>query len=217
MTLGTLRIAAYAASIVIAASAASVANASVIFDLTSDHCTGGCGTAPFGTVELAQNGTSVDIVVALAAGYFFVKTDSADFQNFKFNGTGIDIVDITPDQTVPTKILIPTAGAFNGDGTGTFGFRIKCTDDPVGACANGGAGAFSNPISFRVANATIADLTVPNNLGNVFVAGVLAPNGNIGPVDATTPRPTPEPGSLLLFGTALAALGLFVGRRSKIL
>ena len=44
MTLASLRIAAYVASIVIAASAATVANATIItppdliFDLTSNHC-----------------------------------------------------------------------------------------------------------------------------------------------------------------------------------
>src|SRR5437867_13334326 len=51
----------------------------ITFDLTSDHCTGGCGIPPFGTVMVAQNGASVDVTVDLAAGYSFVKTGSADF------------------------------------------------------------------------------------------------------------------------------------------
>ena len=53
--------------------AASVAGgattaAAVVFDLTSDHCTGGCGTAPFGTVDVTQVGANVHIVVDLANG-----------------------------------------------------------------------------------------------------------------------------------------------------
>jgi len=40
----------------------------ITFDLTSDHCTGGCGTAPFGTVELTQLGANVQVIVDLANG-----------------------------------------------------------------------------------------------------------------------------------------------------
>jgi len=51
-------------------------------------------------------------------------------------------------------------------------------------------------------------LTAPNNLGNVFVADVLAPNGSTGPVDATTPRNVPDSGSTaLLLGLGLFGLG----------
>src|SRR5262245_11234705 len=70
---------------------------SMHFDLTSDHCTGagGCGTPPFGQVLLVQNGANVDIDVTLFNGNKFVKTGSADFQNFKFNGVGVALSDIT--------------------------------------------------------------------------------------------------------------------------
>jgi hypothetical protein len=51
-------------------------------------------------------------------------------------------------------------------------------------------------------------LTAPNNLGNVFVADVLAPNGSTGPVDATVPNNTPDAGSTaLLLGLGLFGLG----------
>ena len=203
--LGSLRVAAYAASIVIAASAATVAHADTFF-FTSDHCTGGCGTAPFGTVTLTQDGTTVDFVVTLAAGYSFVKTGSADFLAFKFNGVGVALGDIVVDPHVPA--LVAATGAFNGDGTGKFGFGINCP-----SCANGGAGAFSAPISFTVLNAVIADLTAFNNLGNIFVADVLAPNGNTGPVDVSTSA-IPIPPALGLLLSGLAGLGL-LGRRRR--
>jgi hypothetical protein len=179
----------------------------VTYDLTSDHCTGGCGTAPFGTVILTQSGTTVDVTVDLATGYSFAKTGAADDQAFKLNATGVVLGDITVDAHVPS--LIAATGAFNGDGTGNFSFGIACP-----SCGGGGSSAFTTDIVFHVLNATIADLTVPNNLGIIFVADVLAPNGNTGPVDATTPStPVAEPGTLLLLGSGLAGIGAWSRRR----
>jgi hypothetical protein len=175
----------------------------VVWQLTSDHCTGGCGTPPFGTVSLVQNGANVDITVHLLNGNLFVKTGSADFQNFKFNGVGVALSDITVNQTVPGNTLVAATGAFNGDGTGNFIFGINCS-----TCGNGaGPGnAFSQDIVFHVANATIADLSQPNNLGNIFVADIWsAQTGNTGPVDASG-SPIPEPSTIFLYGLGVAML-----------
>jgi hypothetical protein len=184
---------------------AGSARASTIFELTSDHCTGGCGTPPFGTITLTQTGTTVDVLVELTVGYSFAKTGAADDQAFKFNGTGVALADITVDAHIPG--LVAATGAFNGDGTGDFIFGINCP-----SCGGGGSSAFTNPIAFHVASATIADLTVPNNKGIVFVADVLAPNGNTGPVDATTA--IPEPSAVLLFGIGSLLSGAAIRRRS---
>jgi len=176
----------------------------ITFNLTSDHCTGGCGTPPFGTVDVTQVGANVDFVVTLAAGYQYAQTGSADGQIFKFNGTGVALGDIMVGAHVPA--LAAATGAFNGDGTGNFTFGINCP-----SCGNGPTG-FGGAISFIVAMATIADVTGLNNLGNIFVADVLAPNGNTGPVDVTGVAPIPLPGALPLFATGLAGL-LVLGRR----
>lgn len=177
------------------------------FDLTSDHCTGGCGPPPFGDVTLTQNGTTVDVDVDLFGVNQFVKTGSVDFQAFKFNATGVVLGDITVNQNNPGQTLAAQTGAFNGDGTGNFSFGIACT-----TCGGGASDAFSTDIVFHVANATIADLTAPNNLGNVFVADIIGSTGNTGPVDATTPRGVPEPGTMLLLGSGLVGL---IGFRRK--
>ena len=190
--------------------AAAPSAQAISYDITSDHATGGLGTPPFGTVTLLQNGANVDITVDLAAGYSFILTGAADFQDFKFNGVGIALGDITVDQNAIYP-LVATTGAFNGDGTGEFDFGITGTGQP-----NGLAGGFNTDIVFHVANATIADLTVPNNLGNIFVVDLYSvATGNTGPADVTapgTPRNVPDGGAtVMLLGVGLAALG--AGRR----
>src|SRR5438093_13310983 len=70
----------------------------LVLNFTSDHCTGGCGTPPFGTVTLTQNGTTVDVHLHLNSPNFFVKTGSADFMAFKFNAVDVVKGDITVNQ-----------------------------------------------------------------------------------------------------------------------
>src|SRR5262245_53189630 len=136
----------------------------ITFTLTSDHCdgTGGCGTPPFGTVDITQAGVNVDFTVTLAAGYTYAQTGEADGQIFKFNGTGVALTDIVVGAHNPA--LAASTGALNGDGTGNFSFGINCP-----TCGNGPTG-FGGAISFTVLNATIADVTAPNNLLYIFVA-----------------------------------------------
>jgi PEP-CTERM motif len=134
-------------------------------------------------------------------------------QAFKFNGTGVALGDISVDPHVP--VLAAATGAFNGDGTGNFTFGINCP-----SCGGGLSSAFSTDIVFHVANATIADVTAPNNLGNIFVAdvGVTAAgqfNGRTGPIDAVGPTTVPEPLTVTLLGLGLFGIGAAMRRRKN--
>ena len=131
----------------------------VTFDLTSCHVTGGCGTqTSFGTVTLTQVGANVNFDVELSGGNRFVQTGAGDQQLFKFNGTGMVAGDIVNEATANPLNAVPgglqgSAGAFNGDGTGNFGFGINCTTDPC----NGGSTPVFTGLTFTVNGATIAE------------------------------------------------------------
>lgn len=182
----------------------------VQFDLTVDHCTGGCGAPPFGTVTLLQNGTAVDVTVQLNSPNWFMKTGAGDSQAFGFNANGVVVGDITVDAHTPTLAAAAgPIGGFHMDGAGNFAFGINCP-----TCGNGAPDAFNTNILFHVADATIADF------GNAFAADIFSNNlndlngtGNTGVV-STGLSPVPEPSSLLLLGTSMVALRM-VGRRLK--
>jgi hypothetical protein len=202
-----------ALALVAAATAFPAVSHAVTFQLLSDHCTGGClpGGISAGTVTVVQDvavPTSVDVTVTLAAGFTYAQTGAADGQIFKFNGTGVALGDITVGAHTPA--LVAATGAFNGDGTGNFTFGINCP-----TCGNGPTG-FGGTITFTVANATIADVTAPNNLLNIFVADVLAPNGNTGPVDVSVPGPVVGAGFPGLVMACGALFALARRRRQKI-
>jgi hypothetical protein len=200
-----------AAALLGATAGFSATSHAITFDFTVDHCSGGCGTPPFGSVTLTQNGTTVDFDVDLFGTNAFVKTGSGDDQAFKFNATGVVLGDITVNQNDPGQTLAAQTGSFSGDGTGPFSFGIACT-----TCGGGASNAFSTDIIFHVANATISDFTAANSSGFTFVADILGSTGNTGPVASTTAA---VPGPIVGAGLPAVIAGcgglLALGRRRR--
>jgi hypothetical protein len=152
----------------------------IVAPAEADECNG----APQGTVTLTQSGANVDVTVAPSSFFRFVKTGAGDFQYFKFNISGT-YDSIAVDQTVAGKTLTAQSGAFDGGGNGDFEFGITCP-----TCRKGKAGALpvGTQIMFHVVGATIAQLTEPNDLGEIFVASLLCiSDGTSGAVEFTVP------------------------------
>jgi hypothetical protein len=210
---------------------------------TSDHCSGdGCGTVAGNTIEVTQNvqaGTTT-FTVNLAPGWAFVDTGAnggGASLNFGFASslTNVSILNtssngwnatagqfqvqdgagLTNPTTVSTGVV--QAPAANGN-TFSFanGIAILCN-------TNGGSSSCGNSsgvdLSFTIS--TLVSLVGDATAGAFFWADVIntnrtgSPTGLIdfGPGTSTVPLPP----AMLLFGTALAGLGILGRRRKKAL
>lgn len=179
------------------------------FNFTSDHCTGGCGPQPFGTVTLTQVGNDVNVVVSLFNGNKFVETGAGNNNYFLFDNAGITLANITNiSAPFAPGALTATIGG-HADGTGNWMWGITCP-----TCGTGGGNAILGPISFTVTNTTLAAMEVGHSVSGfgteLFVADILSgTTGNTGPVDVNTPAVVPDGGAtVMLLGGALGALGI---------
>jgi hypothetical protein len=193
------------------------------FNLTSCHLSGGCGTATqFGTVTLTQSGTSVNFDVVLNSGNRFVETGAGGQSLFLFNDVvaGSTITSIVATLNgAPVAIPGGLSGLTNqppimADGTGTFTAQVFCT---TAASCNGGSTPNINDLHFTVTNATVAQLSTANALGNIFVADILCGQtgctGQTGPVDVNTSA-VPEPSTWAMMLLGFVGLG-FAFRQSR--
>jgi hypothetical protein len=108
------------------------------FDLTSDFCSGGCGSSPFGAVTLDEkSSTSVEVTVTLAPNVF-VPTGAGEALGFNVSGSAItSITDITTGFT--------QSGSYSKGSIGSFAYSIDCS-----GCGNGGSNPLPGPLVFTV-------------------------------------------------------------------
>ena len=187
------------------------------YSFTLDHCSGGCGTPSFGTVDVTQDGTNtVKLVVTLSAGDKFVSTGFPG--SLGFNIAGDPSIGIS-NLTAGWSLVSATAGNLHFDGFGNLDYALTCD-----ACGNGGSNPFAGPISFDVTAAgltpsSFAELSrlPPGSEQAYFVADIMGTTGNTGPVGATLSQTAvPEPGSISLLASGALLLMFALLRRNRV-
>lgn len=187
--------------------AAMSAHADTIFTLTSDACTGGCGTSPFGTITLSQGATGVTVTEVIKAGETYAVTGAGKSLEFQLNGV-FTISGLTAG--------FSDTGAASASAFGQFNNSVEC-GSPI--CANGGKPTnYGGPLTFFVSGATISNFGMNVN-GYYFTSDILGTSGNTGNVGAAGPGVTnstvPEPSSLALLGTGILTAAGAIRRRLK--
>ncbi len=198
-----------------------VSAGTITYQLNQNGCTGNClpGGISGGTVKLTDGleADEVQVLVTLANGFVFA--DSSGNGRIAFNVTGNPVIGIDDlNNTNDFALVSGNPGSLSMPPFGDFGYALVCTTCQGGQTTNPGG-----PVQFDVVltGITVSSF-VANSGGFFFATDVRAENGKTGNIAAIgpggTPRdlqPIPEPASLVLLGTGVAAAAARLRRQSR--
>ncbi len=192
------------------------ATADLVFNLTSDHCTGGCGPQDdgFGNVTVADlGGGTLEFSTALLNNNTFIKTGfPLTFAFDLANSPTITYSNLTAGFSIPDATgLSQNAGNYHMDGTGFFDYGVLWGQQ-------GGGHGFDGVLSFDITAIGLTLDSIATNLaGHQFAVDIYSgTTGLTGLVDASTvgvPGPVVGaglPGLLSACGTLI-----FLARRRR--
>ena len=164
---------------------APAARADLLYQLTDDGCTGGCGPqVSFGQVDLhTVSATEVEVTVTLFNGNEFVDTGVHNALTFNVDDGTATVVPVTTGFTNSTSTNNPPFG--------TFGYALACT-----GCGPGGSSPLPGPLVVDVSRASgLAPSDFIANSGGFFFAAdiISGTTGKTGAVAASGLAAVPEP------------------------
>ena len=178
---------------------APAARADLIYDLTQDGCSGGCGPqVSFGQIDLHSISLAeVQVTLTLFNGNEFVKTGNHNALTFNADGGAATVTPVTTGFAVSSSTTNPSFG--------TFGYGITCS-----GCGRGASNPLPGPMMVDVSRITgLTPSVIANSGGFFFAADILSgTTGNMGAIAAIA-SPVPEPSfygalALGLIGTLIA-------------
>jgi len=206
-----------AAAILFTAPAAQAAT--ITYNLTSDHCTGGCltGQTSAGLVTITDTGANtVSVNVTLANNNGFVQTGFDASFGFNLLGdptitySGLTAGWIVEGPSSPS--LTEAVGSLHMDGTGFFEYGVEWG-------LQGGGNNTKLPLNFTITGTGLSTGSFQQNAdGQFFAADIISgTTGNTGAVDASTPNVgVPDGGSTLtLLGSVLLGVGMLRRKLGK--
>ena len=181
-----------------------------VYTLNIDHCSGGCGGAPFGTITITDVAANqVSLVLNMQPNMFVQTGQPGSTIAFNLN-PNVNNLTLTSSTLPGWSLDAASAGSLHFDGFGDFEYSLNCCFGN-----NGGANAQVglNTVVLTGTGLTAASFQQLSSGGSpsvFFAVDILsASTGNTGPVGTSTPPTTgqvPEPTSVVLLGSIAALL-----------